>query len=181
VALKNNVLGNMYALTVLTPIAPGAEESLKAYLEGLPRDDSPLARLPRTHFGRWVIVEELRADPSDRKPDVLGCQYLVFSSTLDGDLSSYLDELCEELATEAEQIWGVCIGAPHPTHGPALKDYLLHNQIHTTLFFSAYPDATVADVRHSLELRNQTLAFAVGAQGLEPAALQHAFREEFGV
>jgi len=181
VALKNNVLGNMYALTVLTPIMPGAEAGLRAYLEGLAQDESPLARLPRTHFGRWVIVDELHADPSDRKPDVLGCQYLVFSVTLDGDLPSYLDELCEELAPEAEQIWGVCIGAPHPTRGPALKDYLLHNQIHTTLFFSAYPGSTVADVRHSIELRNQTLAFAVGAQGLEPETLQQAFRAEFGV
>jgi hypothetical protein len=181
VALKNDRLGNMYALTVLTPIVPGAETALEAYLEALPQDGSPLARLPRTHFGRWVIVEDFVPDPSDRHPDTLGCRYLVFSVTIDGDASSYLDELCEELADEADHIWGRCIGAPHPTRGPALKRYLLHNQIHTTLFFSAYPESTVADVNHALAVRNQALAFAVGAQGLEPAALQQAFREEFGV
>jgi hypothetical protein len=180
-ALKNNQLGNMYALTVLTPITPGAEGPLATYLEALPQDGSPLARLPRTHFGRWVILKEFVPDPSDRHADELGCHYLVFSVTIDGDASSYLDELCEALADEAEHVWGDCIGAPHPTRGPALKAYLLHNQIHTSLFFSAYPDSTVADVRHSLAVHNQAVAFAIGAQGLEPAALQQAFKEEFGV
>jgi hypothetical protein len=177
----NDTLGNQYALTVLTPIVPGAEAQLRAYLEALDPAHSPLARLPRTHFGRWVIVDDFVADPSERQPDELGCRYLLFSATLDGDVSSYLDELSEELADEAEHIWGACVGAPHPTRGPALKAYLLHNQIRTTLFFSAYPSATVADVRHALDARDSAVAFAVSAQGLEPAALQEAFRDHFGV
>jgi hypothetical protein len=179
--MTNDTLGNQYALTVLTPIRPGAEADLRSYLEGLSQEDSPLSRLPRTHFGRFVIVEDFVPDPSDRHPDELGCRYLLFSATLDGDVFSYLDELCEELGDEAERIWGGCIGAPRPTRGPALKAYLLHNQIHTTLFFSAYPDTTVTDVRHALEARNRAVAFAIGAQGMEPAALQQAFRQEFGV
>jgi hypothetical protein len=179
--MRNNTLGNQYALTVLTPILPGAEGELRTYLEGLSPQNSPLTRLRRTHFGRWVVVDDFVPDPSEPHPDELGCQYLLFSATLDGDVFSYLDELCEELVDEAEHIWGVCIGAPHPTLGPALKAYLLHNQIHTGLFFSAYPNATVTDVRHALEARNRAVAFAVEAQGMEPAALQQAFRAEFGV
>jgi len=179
--MTSNTLGNQYALTVVTPILPGAERELRTYLEGLSPQNSPLTRLRRTHFGRWVIVEDFVADPSESDPDELGCQYLLFSATLDGDVFSYLDELCEELADEAEHIWGVCIGAPHPTRGPALKAYLLHNQIDTGLFFSAYPNATVTDVRYALEARSRAVAFALEAQGMEPAALQQAFREEFGV
>jgi hypothetical protein len=178
--MTNDALGNQYALTVITPIVPGAEAELRAHLEALDPGDSPLSRLPRTHFGRWVIAADFVPDPSERHPDELGCQYLLFSATLDGDVSSYLDDLCEELADEAERIWGACVGAPHPTRGPALKAYLLHNQIHTTLFFSAYPNATVADVRHALDARNSAVAFAIKAQGMEPAALQQAFRDHFG-
>jgi hypothetical protein len=179
VPLKNNALGNTYALTVITPIARGAEAPLRGYLEGLHDAGSPFARLPRTHFGRWVIVPRFVPDPSERRPDDLGCPYLLFSVTLDGDPYSYLDELCDELGDEAERIWGACVGAPAPARGPALKAYLLHNQIHTGLFFSAYPDATVTDVRHALRERDRAVAFAVTAQGMEAAALQHAFLDEF--
>jgi hypothetical protein len=179
--MRNDTLGNQYALTVLTPILPGAEGELRAYLEGLSPQSSPLSRLPRTHFGRWVIVTNFVPGLGERHPDELGCPYLLFSATLDGDVFSYLDELCEELAEEAEHIWGVCVGAPHPTRGPALKDYLLHNQIHTGLFFSAYPNATVTDVRHALEARNRAVALAIKAQGMDPATLQRTFREDFSV
>ena len=94
-------------------------------------------------------------------------------------LDSYLDELSAEMGDEAEQIWGACIGAPRPARGPALKAYLLHNQIQTGLFFSAYPDATVKQVRDSLHDRDRVIAFAVRAQRMDPAELRRAFLEEF--
>jgi hypothetical protein len=178
--LTSNTLGGHYALTVLTPIAPGAEDPLRAYLEGFEdQGASPFARLPRTHFGRWVIVAEFITDPSQRREEDLGGPWLLFSATFDGELDSYLDELGSELGDEAEIIWGSCIGAPQPARGSALKPYLIHNQIDTGLFFSAYPEATVQDVRGSLRDRDRTLAFAVRAQGMPPDQLRQAFLDEF--
>jgi hypothetical protein len=177
--LTSNVLGGQYALTVLTPIAPGAEDSLRAYLTSFDEVGSPFARLPRTHFGRWVIVPEFKPDPSQRCKDDLGCSYLLFSSTFDGGPDSYLDELARELGGEAERIWGSCIGAPKPARGAALKRYLLHNQIDTGLFFAAYPDATVQQVKSSLDDRVRTVAFAARAQAMAPDELYRAFMEEF--
>jgi hypothetical protein len=176
-ALTSNVLGRHYALTVLTPIAPGAEPSLRRYLEGLAQDRSPFARLPRTHFGRWVIVPGFVQDPSQDRQDDLGGPYLLFSATFDGDLDSYLDDLVTELAGEAAVIWGACIGAPQPAGGPALKAYLRFNQIPTGLFYSAYPQATVHDVQSALERRRRTIEFAVRAQGLAADDLRRAFLE----
>jgi hypothetical protein len=77
------------------------------------------------------------------------------------------------------EIWGCCIGAPRPARGAALKAYLEHNQIQTGLFFAAYPTASVAAVKEALSVRAKTIAFAVGSQGMDPAALQKAFIEEF--
>lgn len=179
-ALTSNTIGNMYALTVLAPIMPGAEDDLRAYLEGLRDAGSPLARLPRTHFGRWVIVPDFVHDPKQRRKDKLGCAYLLFTATFDGPLGSYLDELCE-LDPEAERIWGRCIGAPAPARGPELKAYLLHNQINTGLFFSAYPDASVEQVRQSLDKRAKTIAVAVRGQSMDAASMQQAFLDEFGI
>ena len=83
------------------------------------------------------------------------------------------------MGDEAERIWGSCIGAPRPARGAALKRYLLHNQIDTGLFFSAYPDATVQQVKASLHDRDRTIAFAVRAQGMGARELQRTFLEEF--
>lgn len=177
--MSPNTLGQMYALTVLTPIAPGAEPALRGYLEGLGEGESPLARLPRTHFGRWVIMQRFVTGRGQRKHEDPGGPFLIFSSTFDGDLDSYLTELTTELGDEAERIWGACIGAPQPARGPALKAYLLHNQIETGLFFSPYPDATVRQVRDSVRDRDRAIAFAVRAQTMEPAERLRAFLEEF--
>jgi hypothetical protein len=178
-SFTSNVLGGHYALTVTTPIKPGAEPELRSYLESLTEHDSPFARLPRTHFGRWVIVPAFVKDPSQRREEDLGGPLLIFSVTFDGDLDSYLEELVTVLAAESARIWGSCIGAPAPAGGEALKAYLRHNQLQTGVFFSAYPQATVRDVRTGLDRRARTIAFAIRAQAMSPQDAHEAFLEAF--
>jgi hypothetical protein len=175
--LTSNTLGQAYALTVLTPIAPHAEDDLRAILERFERDGSPFADLARTHFARWVVIEDFINDPSQPTEDHLACHYLLFSATLDGELDTYLNLLCAE--DWAANVWGACIGAPDPPRGAALKAYLKHNQIDTGLFFSAYPDARVEHIRRALELRRKTIEFAADAQKLDAAALAQEFRTRF--
>jgi hypothetical protein len=177
-----NVSGQAYAFMAMTPIKPGEERPLAEYLRGLrARGPSPLARLARTHIGRFVIVPDFHHDPTwkQRAEEHLDLNYLIFTSNFDGALDSYLDELCEQLAPEAPEIWGRCVGCPERPEGAALKAYLQHNQIKTGIFFAAYGHATVATVRRALRERERMIAFAVAAQGLEPAALQRAFLAEF--
>ena len=171
--------GQAGALTVLTPIAPGAEPELRAYLEGLREAGSPLARLPRTHFGRWVIVSELVPE-DEPEPDRLAGPYLLFTASFDGPLDSYLDELCGELTAEAREIWGRCSGAPRPPVGAPLKAYLRAHHQTTGFFVAAYPKATVAQVHAALAQREGVIAFARAAQGMDPAHLQAAFLERLG-
>jgi hypothetical protein len=171
--------GQACALTVLTPIEPAAQDDLRRYLEGLRAAGSPLARLPRTHFGRWVIVPDFVPD-DERTPDRLASPYLLFTACFDGPLDSYLDELCGELAAEAPAIWGRCAGAPEPASGAALKAYLHAHQAKTGFFVAAYPQATVAQVRAALEQRERVIAFARSAQGMGPAQLRAAFVEQVG-
>jgi hypothetical protein len=178
-----NICGQAYAFMAMTPVAPGEEHALAAYLRGLrARGPSPLAKLPRTHLGRFVIVEDFHNDPSwkQRREEHLDLPYLIFTSNFDGDLDSYLDELCEQLAPEAGEIWGRCIGCPQSARGAELKAYLKHNQIDTGVFFAAYGHATVQTVKRSLCERERMIEFARAAQGLEPAELQRRFIDEFG-
>jgi hypothetical protein len=171
--------GQAGALTVLTAIAPGAEADLRAYLEGLRAGPSPLARLPGTHFGRWVIVSDLVAE-NEREPDHLAAAHLLFTASFDGPADPYLDALCDELAAEAKEIWGRCAGAPQPAAGAALKAYLRAHHHKTGFFVAAYPDATVATVRAALAQRTEAIAFARDAQSMDPGQLQAAFLERLG-
>jgi hypothetical protein len=186
VSRSSNVFGSAYLLMVLTPIGPGEEDALRAYLEGLrgagdgdgDGERSPLARLERTHVGRWLILTDMPHDPA-APHDHLDLPYLLFTSAFDGDLESYLDELVHELAGEAGEIWGRCVGCPQPASGASLKRYLKHNQLDAGFFFAAYPQSTVADVRRALDKRERLIAFTLRTQGMAPAELQRAFVEEF--
>jgi hypothetical protein len=176
-ALDPNRRGQAYALTVATPVVPGEEDALRAYLENL--TESPLARLERTHFGRFVIVPAFHTEDSQPGADPLGCPLLIFSVTFDGPRDSYLDELCDGLGAEAVQIWGRCVGAGS-ARGAELKAYLRHNQVRTGFFVAAYPDATVPAVRRCVALRARMIGFATRSQAMRPSQLRRAFADEFG-
>ena len=108
-------------------------------------------------------------------PDRLTGPYLLFTASFDGPLDTYLDELCDELAAEAQEIWGRCAAAPQPPAGAPLKAYLRAHHQTTGFFVAAYPDATVGQVRAALAQREDVIAFARAAQGMDPAHLQAAF------
>jgi hypothetical protein len=180
---KANVSGQAYAFMAMTPVKPGEEEALATYLRGLrAAGPSPFARVARTHLARFVIVPDFHNDRTwkQRKEEHLDVPYLIFTSNFDGDLDSYLDELCKALGPEAQEIWGRCIGCPEKASGAALKQYLKHNQIDTGIFFAAYGAAPIGKVKQALAHREQVMEFARTSQGLEPAALQQAFLAKFG-
>ncbi len=175
----SNTSGQATAFMALTPIRPGEEDALSAFLDALPQNGSPLARLAGTHFARWVILRDWVNDPSQPQEDHLANRYLIFTSNFDGPVDPYLDELSVKLAPEAREIWGRCVGCPPEAAGPQLKAYLLHNKIDTGFFVAAYPHATVAQVKAALAAREQLIAFAVRAQDMGPDQLLRAFEEAF--
>lgn len=170
--------GQASALTSLIPIAADREDELRTYLRGLPRgSQSPLARLPRTHVARWVIIDRLPTDPPE--PDRLEAHYLLFTSSVDGEVESYVRELCEQLRSEAERIWGCCTGFPGTEDAEAFTSWILDHHIPTSFFVAAYPDATVQQVHNSLAAREQILRFILQSGAMDPPARLEAFRSEF--
>jgi hypothetical protein len=174
-----NRAGQTYSLMVLTPIRPGQEGALRAYLAGL--GESPLARVGRTHMARFIVMDDMPCPPE--RPDLhdpLGGPYLLFTSNFDGGLDSYLGDLVAALEPEAEEIWGRCIGCPRPAAGAALKAYIGRNQLQSGVVFAAYGHATVQQVRGALDKRKRLERFAIRAQDMEPAQRRAAFLQEFG-
>ena len=160
----------------------GHETGLAQYLNGLESgDQSPLAGVPGTHFARWVVIDDvIYESPDQGERDHLELPRLLFTSNFDGQLDGYLEALRSGLGEAADVIWGHCIGYPGRADGRAFAEYLRHHQIDSSLFFAAYGDRTVEDVKRSLALRMRLIDFALRAQGLSAAELKGAFLREFG-
>jgi hypothetical protein len=176
---KRNRMGQVYGLTVLTPILADRVTPLAAHLDTFgPEDPSPLARVPGTHFARWVILEDVVYQGGRQRRDALNASRLLFTSNFDGPLDPYLEALRTELADDADAIWGHCAGYPGRADAPAFAAYLRDHQVESALFFGAYGDQTVAEVQANLARRTQLIEFAMGAQGLAPPELQARFQAE---
>lgn len=175
-----NQSGQAYAFMAMTPILPGEEDRLDGVLSHWGSGaDSPLSRMGSTHFARFVMLHDLVYQGPPQVRDSLQSAYLIFVANFDGDLEPYLDSMLDLMADEAEQVWGLCVGCPAASDREAFLAYLLHNQVDTTFFVSAYPDATVQDVQTSLDVRRRVAAFAIAAQRQDPEELMAAWRAEF--
>jgi hypothetical protein len=178
---RRNVSGQVYALTVLAPILDDEHQALAAYLAALPGGAaSPLARVPGTHFARWVVIDDVIFEgDGQRRRDHLSSPRLLFTTNFDGRLDAYLEGIRTGLGDHADAIWGRCRGYPGQADATAFARWLLAHQIDTSLFFSAYGERTVGEVHASLELRSRLISFAIHAQGLEPETLRAEFVERF--
>ena len=179
--MSRNVSGQAYALTVLTPIIDGHAQELTAHLDALPEgDDSPLARVGRTHLARWVVIDHVKYQGhGQRHRDTLRNARLLFTSNLDGDLDSYLEALRTALGEDADAIWGHCVGYPGHRDAAGFARWLKAHEVEAALFFAAYGARTVEQVHDDLARRTGLIEFALGAQGLEPAELKTRFLERF--
>jgi len=177
--VSRNVSGQAYALTVLTPILDGHAAELTAHLDALPEGAaSPLARVPGTHLGRWVVIDDVKFQGhGQRHRDKLSAARLLFTSNFDGELDPYLEKLQAGLGEDADAVWGHCRG--YPGRGPGFGPWMKAHQIEAALFFAAYGGQTVEQVEANLDRRTRLIEFALEAQGLEPADLKARFVERF--
>ena len=164
-------------LCVLTSVLPGRREALAATLAGLPGGDaSPLARVPGTHFARWVVAPSLRRQ-SDLGPDT-AC--LVFAVEFDHrNATEYLEDVRRRLPDEADGVWRHCAGYPGAVDHRFVS-WLLAHRVEPGFSIVAFPSATVAEVREALGLRARLAAFALAAQRTPTEGLRQAWREHVG-
>lgn len=164
----------------MTPILEGHESALTHYLSTLKAGPaSPLAGVAGTHFGRWVVIGDVTYEEAGQRPDHLSVGRLLFTSNFDGPLAAYLEQLRAGLGDVADAVWSHCRGYPGAADGAAFSKYMRSHQLESSLFFAAYGERTVDQVRRSLAARRQVIEFALRAQDMAAAELQAAFREIF--
>ncbi len=159
----------MPEVALLTPIAHGRAQALRACLRGLPtspRESSPFANLwLGTHFARFVVIS-------------VGEPQLLFTSRFDGDEREYLSRLAAR--EQAWKIWEHCV-KPDPVNEDSLRDYLLDDAAarvpESYVVCALQEQDTVARINAAMALQDELARFATRAQGLDAIDLAHAFRE----
>jgi hypothetical protein len=173
-----NRTGGVYALTTFASILPGHVDEVQRYLDTLPEGEhSPLARLSQLHLSRIHIFTEL-VDQPGHPAEKLDAPQLVFTSSFDGSLDRYIEDLRTKVP-ECDEWWGRCVGYPGRSDAAAFRAYIRAHKIDTQLFANAYHGATVQDVKRALATRERVIDLAVAGQGMDAAELQRRFRAEF--
>ncbi len=178
-----NYDGGHYFLSVLAPLSPHVVDSgdgpprtcaqqVREVLATLPTAqqspasersslNSPFARNRRTHFARFVVIEDavyngrnptdaivgtvLGDDPRVPQPvDKLSTAFLFFGADFDArdgseeELRGYLTGLWKDMETELRAVFGHCIGFDRVRDGNGFADYILRCQVETTMPFNDY-------------------------------------------
>jgi len=71
---------------------------------------------------------------------------LLFATVFHGDWDSYIDDFATKMPDLLDMLFADVDGYPG-IHDPGVKDYIKKVQVEADEFYSAYPDATVKQIR----------------------------------
>jgi len=177
-----NQNGNMYGLTILSPIIDDPklkishDAALRIYLERLPRHaGSPFAKVSGTHMCRLVVMDDVVFVGSPATEEHLKSKYLIFNSNLYGGLDAYLQEMARKIPDVVHDVWSHCVGYPGVTDPQAFAAYMKKCQIETTFYFADVNGKTVEQTLQALRTKVAFTAFIEENQGRSPVELQREF------
>jgi hypothetical protein len=176
-----NQNGNMYGLTILSPIIDDPkitishDTALRMYLQNMHRHaQSPFARVSGTHMCRLVVMDDVVFVGNPATAEHLKSKYLVFNSNLYGGRDAYLEEMARKIPDVVQDIWSHCVGYPG-TDPKAFAAYIRKCQIETTFYFADVNNKTVEQTLTALQTKVEFTEFIEQNQGKSPAELQRQF------
>ena len=105
-----------------------------------------LGGIPSIHFARWVILPDRR---------------VLFLSNFDGSWESYLGDFIDRAAKGLTGIWTNTVGFPRTDYllwkgaedEEAFKNWTRKHQLHTQVWYSSCPDASIPNVHGDAAVR----------------------------
>jgi hypothetical protein len=135
--------GQAREFTLIMKLKPGGAERLRKKLAS----DSNFANSEGSLMDRVGTVHDLRFTIFDNDTR------LLFASTFDGDWDAYIDDFASQIPDAIDLIFGEAEDYPGISN-PNIKDYIVKNQVTSTFFYSAYPDASVRDIRKAMKVKS---------------------------
>jgi hypothetical protein len=128
--------GQAHEFTVIVPLKPGGAEQVR---EVLKRRESGEARARRDAMGTLHDMRVILFDNDTR---------MLFATVFDGSWDSYIDDFASKMPDQLDALFSAMEGYPQAgIHDPNIKDFLRQYQLEADEFYSAYPDATVKQIR----------------------------------
>lgn len=165
------------SLTVIVPVRAGASDALLAELERLGSgDEGPFARVPGTHFGRFVFVPALTGTRGE--PLTSAGSFLLMCADFDSTQAEWSASLCELAGNQLDAVMSHCEGFPGSGDPAAVTDYFISHNAPPGFTVAGYRPIRVEDVREALRLQRalRDLAMRAQAEGLGGAELRAAWR-----
>jgi hypothetical protein len=128
-------------------------------------------------FLHWAIVKRKHFDVfnSHQVPNRLAHDYNLFLSTYGGPKAPYVEAFTDVLGHAIDFVWGFSVGYPGSVPETAYTRYIALNQVDADHHYSAYPGASVLDVRRCLHLHHELTAFAASTRDLSEEHFRQAY------
>lgn len=163
----SNLAGKAYAMNLITPMWRWLSpvNRLAFWAVGT-RAFSPslhgLQTLSMIHYARWTFLRRddwPRLSP-DQPKEELSYDYMFFFSNFNGSWAQYVDSFSSAIASGLNLLWFRNIGWPKASPQEPFHRYVLHNQLWTNHYYSAYPLAASNDVKAASRVRRRLVDFA---------------------
>jgi hypothetical protein len=163
------------SLCVFAPIREGHAGALEAQLGDLPTGEaSPMNKLKGTHMARFVVIPHLKRSNGAPLDDTA---YLLFASEFDAPFDAYLDALAA--LPEARQAFAHCAGYRDDGQPESLRRFLGDYRVQPGYSVVAFPEASLDDVKRSLELRDRLADFALRTRDFDAASRKREWLATF--
>jgi hypothetical protein len=179
-ARNRDGFGKAFTFNVITPMtsaATGLVGALLWFFDTRKWTQDTAQKLSFLPFVHWVIVRRDQFPHVDQTQpqERLKYNYLFFLSTFNGPWGPYIDAFADVLNDALDAVWFWSKGYPFATPVTGLKAYIIRNQIESDHSYSAYPGASVHDVRSAVELYKDLKSFAERSRDLDPAQFKSEF------
>jgi hypothetical protein len=172
-------LAKSTAFVLPTPVSPRASWFVQIGLRILNahRDTAQLTarQLSFIPFLHWSVVKRARfRGPEGATTPVYDCN--LFLSTFDGPWRPYVQAFTDVLDHAIDFVWGFSVGYPGSQPESRYERYIVLNQLDAEHHYSAYPGASVRDVRRVLHLQRELEAFVEATRGLSDEQFAQEYR-----
>jgi hypothetical protein len=134
--------GRSNEFTLIMKLKPGGAERLRKKLSSssdiASKNQGLLDRVGTVHDARFLIFD------NDTR--------LLFASTFDDDWDAYINDFAAHIPDQIDLIFGEAEDFPE-IRNPNVKDWIAKQQVSSTYFYSAYPNASVRDVWKALKIK----------------------------
>jgi hypothetical protein len=175
-------LGKSLAFVLPTPMPTwaGGLVSMGLRLLNRLRDTEQVVakQLSFISFLHWSVVRRSQFatfDEAKQRPNRLTHDYNLFLSTFNGPDEPYIEAFTDVLGHAINFVWGFSVGYPWSVPETSYSRYIALNRVEADHHYSAYPGATVIDVRRCLHLHRELEAFAEQSKDLSDEHFREAY------